>query len=848
MKIREFQVRPNIPPAIAPLREIAMNLWFSWNWEAVQLFMRLDPVLWERCYQNPVLMLGCLSQEQLEAAAGDESFVANVRRVEEHLRDYRKGQGWFQERHGGETLFQVAYFSCEYGIDEGLPIYSGGLGVLSGDHLKSASDLGLPLVGVGLLYQKGYFRQVLNLDGWQRELYPDNDWYNMPVSIERDPQGRERSIEIAIGGETVRARIWRVQVGRVPLYLLDSNVPENSPWAREITGTLYGGDREMRIRQEILLGIGGARALRALGISPTVYHMNEGHSAFLALERIRTHMEEDGLSFSEAREHVFATNVFTTHTPVPAGNELFSTELMRKYLQPTAEQLGLPWQEFLGFGQLASAKTPDFGMTVLALRVAAFLNGVSRLHAETSRRMWRDLWPGLDESEVPIRSITNGIHTRTWLSHEMADLFARYLGPRFFERPADHSIWDRVESIPPVELWKVHETRRERLVFFVRKRLKGQLTRQGAGLPSLRAAEEVLHPEALTIGFSRRFATYKRANLLLRQPERLIRMLTDQGRPVQIVFAGKAHPQDLPAKELIKSVVHFASDPRLRHRLVFLEDYDINVARYMVQGVDVWLNTPRRPQEASGTSGMKAAANGGLNVSVLDGWWCEGYAMETGWAIGSGEVYGDPEEQDQVESEALFHLLESEVIPLFYERDKGGLPRQWIGMMKASMRKLGAGFNSLRMVQEYTERAYLPAHRAGSRLAEQGYATAKELASWRSRVTAGWSRISLRVDGAGKREDLLVGGEVEVMVRANLGPLSVEDVAVEVYYGPFGAAEEIREGEIVQARHVGREGSEEVFRASIPCTRSGRYGFAARIVPRHPDLVNPFTPLLLTWE
>ena len=848
MKIREFQVRPNIPPAIAPLREIAMNLWFSWNWEAVQLFMRLNPTLWEQCYQNPVLMLGSLSQEELEAAAADESFVANVRRVQEHLLQYRKAQAWFQERHGEETRFQVAYFSCEYGIDEGLPIYSGGLGVLSGDHLKSASDLGLPLVGVGLLYQKGYFRQILNLDGWQRELYPDNDWYNMPVSIERDPEGRDRSIELSIAGETVRARIWRVQVGRIPLYLLDSNVPENSPGAREITGTLYGGDREMRIRQEILLGIGGIRALRALGLSPTVFHMNEGHSAFLALERIRAHMEEDGLSFPEAREHVFATNVFTTHTPVPAGNELFSTELMRKYLQPMAEQLGLPWQEFLGFGQLASAKTPDFGMTVLALRTAAFLNGVSRLHASTSRRMWRDLWPGLEESEVPIRSITNGIHTRSWLSHEMADLFARYFGPRFFERPADHSVWDRVDSIPPVELWKSHEVRRERLVFFVRKRLKAQLTRQGAGLPSLRSAEEVLHPEALTIGFSRRFATYKRANLLLRQPDRLIRMLTDQDRPVQILFAGKAHPQDLPAKELIKSVVHFASDPRLRHRLVFLEDYDINVARYMVQGVDIWLNTPRRPQEASGTSGMKAAANGALNVSILDGWWCEGYSMETGWAIGSGEVYGDPEEQDQVESEALFNLLETEVIPLFYERDKGGLPRQWIGMMKASMRKLGAGFNSLRMVQEYTERAYLPAHRAGSRLAEREFAGAKGLASWRSRVTAGWSRISLRVDGGGRRDDVLVGGEVEVIVRANLGPLSAEDVAVEVYYGPFGAADEIRHGEIARAGHVGREGSEEIFRVSVPCKRSGRYGFAARIVPRHPDLVNPFTPLLLTWE
>ena len=602
-----------------------MNLWFSWNWEAVQLFIRMNPDLWEKSYQNPVLMLGSLSQEELEEAARDESFVANVNRVHRNLVDYLKAPGWFREVHGEEKEFQVAYFSCEFGIDEGLPIYSGGLGVLSGDTLKSASDLGLPLVGVGLLYQTGYFRQVLSLDGWQQELYPDNDWYNMPVTIERDGQGKSLRIEVDMAGEKVRARIWRVQIGRVPLYLLDTNVKENAPRGREITGTLYGGDREMRIRQEILLGIGGVRALRALRIAPTVYHMNEGHSAFLALERIRAHMEEHGISYAEAREQVFASNVFTTHTPVPAGNEQFSTELVRQYLHKMAEKVGLPWQEFLALGQQVSSKSPDFGLTVFALRSAAHANGVSRLHAETSRRMWKDLWPDLPESEVPIHSITNGIHTRSWLSHEMGDLFARYLGPRFQEKPADYSVWDRVHTIPSAELWRTHENRRERLVFFVRKRLKAQLIRQGAGPSSVRAAEEVLNPEVLTIGFSRRFATYKRAGLLFRQPDRLIRLLDNPERPVQVVFAGKAHPQDLPAKEIIKSVIHFASDSRIRHRLVFLENYDINVARYLVQGVDVWLNTPRRPQEASGTSGMKAAANGGINVSILDGWWCEGY-------------------------------------------------------------------------------------------------------------------------------------------------------------------------------------------------------------------------------
>lgn len=848
MRVRHFHVYPNIPKALKPLEDLARNLWFSWNWDAVQLFIRLSPALWEKSYQNPVLMLGSLTQEDLEAAARDESFVANLKRVHENFTKYLKAPGWFQEAHGGEKDFLVAYFSCEFGIDEGLPIYSGGLGILSGDHLKSASDLGLPLVGVGLLYRKGYFRQVLNLDGWQQELYPDNDWFNMPVSIEYGPDGKVLTIEVPIGGEMVKARIWRVQVGRTPLYLLDSNVKENSPRAREITSTLYGGDRETRIRQEILLGIGGVRALRALGLSPTVYHMNEGHSALLAIERIRMLMKDQNLSFAEAREQVFASNVFTTHTPVPAGNEVFGTEIVRKYLHPVTEDLGVPWQEFLSLGQVPAGKSPDFGMTVFALRMAAFTNGVAKLHAETSRRMWRDLWPNLPEAEVPIRSITNGIHTRSWLSHEVGELFTRYLGPRFLEKPADGSVWERVDAIPAGELWRTHQARKERLVFFIRKRLKGQLQRQGAGPASLRAADEVLSPEALTIGFSRRFATYKRASLLLRQPERLIRLLTDPERPVQILFAGKAHPQDHPAKEIIKSVIHFASDPRIRERLVFVEDYDINVARYLVQGVDVWLNTPRRPLEASGTSGMKAAANGALNVSVLDGWWCEGYALDTGWAIGSGEVYQDPEEQDHVECEALFSLLEQEIVPLFYTRDKGGLPREWISLMKSSMRKLGAGFNTHRMVREYAELCYLQAHRAGGRLKGDAFAGSKGLAAWRARVTAQWSQLSIRIEETGKEKEVAVGAAVAVTVRARLGSLPAEDVSVEICHGPLDSTGEIRDGGVVPARHEGREGEEDIFRAEIPCKVTGRYGYTARVLPRHPDLVNPLTPLLLTWE
>jgi starch phosphorylase len=473
MKVRHFHVRPDIPAELQKLEDLARNLWYSWNWEAVQLFIRLNPALWERSYQNPVLMLGLLPQEDLEAAARDESFVANLERVHRNFTDYLAAPTWFQEHHPDRAGFLTAYFSCEFGIDEGLPIYSGGLGILSGDHLKSASDLGIPLVGVGLLYQKGYFRQVLSLDGWQQEQYPENDWFNMPVCLMKGADGKQVTIEMDLAGECVTARVWRVMVGRTPLYLLDTNLKGNSARAREITSTLYGGDREQRLRQEMLLGIGGVKMLKALGLAPSVYHMNEGHSALLILERMRMLMAENGLTLEQARELVFATNVFTTHTPVPAGNEVFDPELLRKYLQPVADQLGVGWDAFLGLGQGCQepGQPPLFGMTVFALRNAAFANGVSALHGEVSRKMWKELWPSLPESEVPIGSITNGVHTMTWLSHEMEDLYLRYLGPRFIEKPADHKVWERIQTIPDSEIWRAHQTRKERLVFFIRKRL-----------------------------------------------------------------------------------------------------------------------------------------------------------------------------------------------------------------------------------------------------------------------------------------------------------------------------------------------------------------------------------------
>lgn len=846
MKIRSIHVKPNLPDVLVPLKDIAMNVWYSWNWDAVHLFIRLNPVLWEQANQNPVLMLGMLSQEDLDRAASDDSFVASLGRVHEQFQRYLKATAWFQEA-GHDPDTQVAYFSAEYGLDEGLPIYSGGLGVLSGDHLKAASDLGLPLVGVGLLYQKGYFRQMLNLDGWQQESYPDNDWYNMPVHLEHDADGRPLTVSVEMAADQVVARIWRVQVGRVPLYLLDTNVPENPPHLREITSTLYGGDRETRIRQEIVLGVGGVRALRALGLSPTVYHMNEGHSAFLGLERLRTAMADHGCDLATAREYVSATNVFTTHTPVPAGNETFEPSLVQRYTQPLLSQIGLSFGEFLKLGQVGDGRPEGFGMTVLALRTAGFSNGVSQLHGEVSRKMWQGLWPSLPTHEIPIHAITNGIHTRTWVSHDMADLLVRYVGPRFVEKPWDFKVWERVEGIPASELWRTHQIRKERLIFFVRKRLLAQLRHQGAGPSALRAAEEVLDPDALTIGFSRRFATYKRATLLFHQAERIARLLSDEERPVQILFAGKAHPQDIPAKDLIKAVVHHARDPQLRHRMVFLEDYDINIARYLVQGVDVWLNTPRRPLEASGTSGMKAAANGALNCSVLDGWWPEGFHSDTGWAIGNGDAFKDDEEQDRVDAESLFHLLEGEIVPLFFDRDAHGMPRGWIEMMKASIRKLGAEFNTHRMVAEYAERAYLPAHAFGARWSGDSLKGAAELARWRARVTQAWSGVSVRVDQEPQRE-VRVGESVTMLIRARLGRLEPHDVAVELVHGPLDPAGHVRDGQVARAEFVSSEGEEHVFRVEVRCRSTGRYGFAARVLPRHDDLLNPLTPLLLNWE
>lgn len=860
--LRTFTVLPRLPQRLHALHKLAYNMWWCWNHEAVALFRRVDADLFAACDQSPVKLIGQVDQTRLEQLASDDGFLAHMDRVEASFDNYMAAPTWFGEtygkRNGDATAAEtrIAYFSAEFGLHESVPVYSGGLGVLAGDHLKSASDLGIPLMGVGLMYREGYFRQYLNVDGWQQERYPENDFFNLPLIPETTADGSPLLIDVPFPGRAVFARIWRIQVGRIPLYLLDTNIPRNSPEDRTITNRLYGGDHEMRIKQEMILGIGGVRALRALGRTPTICHMNEGHSAFCGLERIRWLMEENKLDFHTAREAVTAGTCFTTHTPVPAGNDVFAPHLIEHYLAGLMEALKIPRDEFLGLGrQNPRDHGEQFGMTVLAIKLSNTSNGVSRLHGDVSRKMWKAIWPELPDAELPITSITNGIHTRSWVSTDLLQLYDRYLGVQWEERPTDYGIWKRADHIPDAELWRTHERRRERLVAFARQRLKKQLTGRGAPPAEIARAEEVLDPEALTIGFARRFATYKRGTLLFRNLDRLSAIINNKDRPLQIIFAGKAHPRDHGGKELIAEILHVARRPEFRRRIVFLEDYDINVARYLVQGVDVWLNNPRRPLEASGTSGMKVAANGGLNLSVLDGWWVEAHEMtatpgETpnGWAIGHGEEYTDLTYQDDVESRAIYDLLEQEIVPLFYTRSSDGLPRGWLRMMKQTIRTVAPFFNTNRMVQEYTEKCYWPSVTRHLQLSKDGLKKAAALASWRRSLSRGWSHVKVENVEVNGSDPMHVGAELHVKARVNLGGLSPDDVEVQLFHGVVDSMGEIPSPHTAVMSHNGAaEGGSWVYKGSIPCRSSGQHGFAVRVLPRNGDLSNPFETGLICW-
>ena len=852
MRVKQLLVLPKLPERLARLEELANNIWYSWSWDVVRLFIRLDAEMWEKCYQNPIFMLSKLPQLRLEEAANDEAFIASLDRVYNKYQEYLSRERWFHFKYPQLENERVVYFSLEYGLETGLPVYSGGLGVLSGDTLKSGSDLGLPMVAMGLLYRYGYFRQFLSTDGWQQERYEENDWYHMPVQLVKDADGRPIRVSLVLDNVPVQIQIWKVRVGLIPLYLLDTNIPENSSKAREITSVLYGGDKDMRIRQEIVLGVGGIIALRALGVRTTVVHCNEGHSWFLALERLRHLIHDHGLSLAEAMQYVWSTTIFTTHTPVPAGNEKFDPVLIRRYLGDLVAQLGMDWNQFLSIGRVNAADDAEhFGMTVAALKSSAFCNGVSELHGRVSREMWHNIWPNLPSQEVPIRAITNGVHPASWISHDMNDLYESYFGPRYIEQPGAPEVWQKAHNIPDVELWRVHNRRRERLVYFARKRLKMQLQRRGSSMAEVQRADQYLDPQALTIGFARRFSTYKRGDLIFSDPDRLDKIINSEEHPVQLIIAGKAHPLDTPGKEIIKHISACTEEPRFRHRIIFLEDYDINVARYLVQGSDVWLNNPRRPQEASGTSGMKAALNGVLNLSVLDGWWVEGYDDESGFKIGNGEEYDNVKAQDQLEAEALYNSLEREIVPLFYDRSEIDIPEEWLAKMKAAIHKTGEKFSAQRMLMDYTNQFYAPAIDAAGKLKANNFALVKEVTAWIDRVSRSWERINIRdIDFPDAGGTVQVGQQVKVSMKVDLGDITPEDVTVQIVTGQINSQEQFLDFAPSPAILNGSPDSERgvfVYRGEVTCYESGRLGITARVVPHNKNLLHTVRPKLISW-
>ncbi len=697
-------IHAKLPPRIIRLEELAYNFWWSWHRSARDLFKQVDRTLWSTTRHNPVRILLGVPQARLEALAKDPAFLRRYDAVLMELdRDLANGHLWYPQAHG-DRMETIAYFSAEFGIHTSLPIYSGGLGILSGDHNKEASDLGLPFLGVGFLYEQGYFRQRLDHSGWQEATYPFLDPHEVALIPARDPDGDEVSVRIRLGEREIVLRIWEVKVGRVPIYLMDANVDENAPWERELTARLYGGDREMRIQQEILLGIGGVRVLRALGKEPKVWHLNEGHSAFLTLERLREYVAA-GHSLEEAKARVRASTIFTTHTPVPAGHDVFNFGLVEKYFHDFWPQLKMSRDQFMALGSYGHG----FNMTALALRLAGRTNGVSQLHGEVSRHMWHTLWPDRPAEEVPIGYVTNGIHVPSWIGEAMHNVYRHYLAPDWIERQDDPILWSRLDEIPDEKLWEAHTYLKRKMFAIIRERAREEWRQRSLPPEQLLANGLLLDPNALVIGFARRFATYKRAALIFRDIERLKRLLHDRYRPVQIIFAGKAHPADEPGKRLLQEIYNWARNPEMGGRIAFVEDYDMHIARYLVQGVDVWLNTPRKPMEASGTSGMKAALNGVLNLSILDGWWAEAYNGRNGWAIQPEREYDDPDQQDEADAQALYRVLEEEVVPLFYQRDHDSIPRGWVEMMRESIRTVGPHFSTRRMVKEYTEFYYLPA-------------------------------------------------------------------------------------------------------------------------------------------
>jgi starch phosphorylase len=845
-----YNVTPTLPAALEPLREMSFNLWWTWEPSARRLFRHLDPDLWNRTNHNPVRMLQLSRQSRLEEVSQDKAFLRELKEVYEAFKNYLARTDTYGKIGAGSAITKpVAYFSAEFGFHESIPNYSGGLGILAGDHCKSASDLDLNFVAIGLLYRHGYFKQEIDKDGAQQAISLNQNFHHLPIREVRRGDAN-LLISVPILDRQVFAKVWQLQVGRVSLYLLDTDTPENSAEDRLITAELYGGDLEMRMRQEIILGIGGVKALSELGIEPEIFHMNEGHSAFLALERIRLNVIEKRLDFYSALQVVAAANVFTTHTPVPAGNDSFPRDMMRKYFGDFARELGIPFDELFSFGQTRVDRSDPFSMTILALRLSRHANGVSKSHGEVSRSLWKDVWAGVPVHEVPITSITNGIHTKTWMAPEFSALYGKHLGD-WEEHLTEPDFWRRVMDIPDAQLWETHQQLKHRLIEFVRERVRMRRERIGESPEAIRNANQILDPEILTIGFARRFATYKRGALLFSDQERLKRLLNDTTRPVQFIFAGKAHPRDEGGRALIQEVYKFSREADFENRVVFVEDYDSYIARRLLQGVDLWLNNPLRPLEASGTSGMKLAPNGGINLSVLDGWWREGYNANNGWAIGPEIDNGTVEFQNDVDASSLYQLLENQIIPLYYAKPDGKLPLAWLQLMRESIRGVTPVFNTHRMVKEYAERLYIPAAKSHEGFSRDSCAAATQLSQWKAAIRKDWPQVRIQDVQVGNqdRQNISVGESLQLSARIHLGAVDPKHVRVEAYHGEAdnGGIRNPAATVLDQSSQIDGDGN-YLYHGSVPASESGAYGFSVRVVPTHPHLMQTHELRLITWS
>ena len=852
--IRRFNVRSALPQPLAPLSELATNLRWSWHSRTRDIFRDMDPEAWERVHEDPAAALAALSPERLAELAADEAFVARVDKAKEGLASYLTEPVWYDKFSGEQPAPQaVAYFSAEFGITHVLPQYSGGLGILAGDHLKSASDLGVPIVGVGLFYKSGYFNQQLSADGWQLESYPLLDPDDLPLALLREADGTPAEITLAMPGErTLTARIWKAQVGRVPLLLLDSDVEANDEAGRQLTDRLYGGGGAQRLEQEMLLGIGGIRALRTWSrlsgaATPEVYHCNEGHAGFLSLERISELSTEQGLAFDQAQQVVRANNVFTTHTPVPAGIDRFEASIVADHFSGSAQLAGVPVERVLPLGaeNYEGGDPAIFNMAVLGLRMAQRSNGVSQLHGAVSREMFDVLWPGFDDAEVPITSITNGVHAPTWMDRKVVDLGRKYLG---IDGVRDVIGFSEVDRIPRDELWAVKRELREQLVHDVRERMRASARTRGASPAELSWTDQVLDPDVLTIGFARRVPTYKRLTLMLRDPDRLKRLLLHPERPIQLVIAGKSHPADETGKKLIQEMVRFTDDPQIRHRIVFLPNYDMQMAQTLMPGVDVWLNNPLRPYEASGTSGMKAALNGALNLSILDGWWDEWYDGNNGWAIPSADPTGvagastmDEDRRDDLEAAALYDLIESQVAARFYDVDEQGVPQHWLEMVEHTLRVLGPKVLATRMVQDYTTKLYTPAAVAGRAAVGDDYELARSLSDYVAKARDAFGNLRIEhVEADGVSDAPLFGDELTVRAYVALGGLDPQEVQVQLVYGRASDSDQLRDvrvADLAPAQDLG-DGRYR-FDGTHRLDRTGAFGYSVRVLPKHPGLANP---------